>query len=145
MTEAAHTDEAKPKRLSLSQVLELVLTKPSRSHPSVTISTTAAGVTTWAIDVPAGEGETAEDAEALAVAIHERMMERFPPTGHHDQAEVTSTRNAKGETQVSASGKTNAETPTLEALDAKVRKVYDSARMKYPMADGHSAKPGSVK
>lgn len=134
----------RPKRLSLSQVLEMVLSRPTRTHPSVTLNYTTSGAVTWSIDTPAEEDETlAETAERVA-AVHEQLLERFPAGGDHDAAEASFTRNAKGETQIAVSGKTTAQTATLDELVAKLRKAYDATRAQYPMADGMTAKPGSV-
>jgi hypothetical protein len=73
------------------------------------------------------------------------LTARLADDNQHEPADVTFTRNAKGETQVSVSGKTS---PTgvrwLEQLEAAVAQTYDHARMRYPMEDGSTAKPGSV-
>ena len=130
--------------MTLSDVLELVLTRSSRTRPSVTLARTAAGVTTWSVDITADEGESVEDAERRAAMIHDRLMAKYPAPGSHDDAEVTLTRNAKGETQIVVSAKTTDGDPSIDALEKKVRKVYDQTRAKYPMLDGMSAKPGSV-
>jgi len=126
----------------------MLLARGSREHSSVSIARTTAGSITVDVTVKTGESEdvqTVEDAEAKAVEVFARIVALFPEPEPHDAAEVSFTRNAKGETQVSASGKTTSHgLRTLPELEAHVRKVYDAARGKYPMADGLTAKPGSV-
>lgn len=145
MTAVEHEAE-RPKRLSLSQIVELLLTRPTRDRSSVSLSRNAAGEVVIDVTAHAAEGETLEDAERIALAAFERMSKRYPrKDAGHDNGEVTFTRNAKGETQISVSAKTGDQRlKTLAGLEAETRKVYDNARMKYPMADGMTAKPGSV-
>lgn len=145
MSETTPAVKERPKRMTLSDVLELVLTRSSRNRPQVTIGRTAAGVTTWTVDISAGEDETADDAERRAVAIHDRLLRKYPAPSDHEQAEVTLTRNAKGDTQIAVSAKTTDAEPSLVKLEAAVRKVYDVTRQNYPMGDGLTARPGSVK
>lgn len=141
------TPDVPPKRLSLSQIVAMLIERSARDHSAVAISRSAAGSTQIEVTVRTGDDDTVatvEDAEKKAREVYDRLSEQYPPPNGHEQAEVTFTRNAKGETQVSVSAKTTAALPTLETLADSTRKVYDAARMKYPMADGHSAKAGSV-
>lgn len=134
------------KRLSLSQILELVLTRPTRDRSSVSLSRNAAGEVVIDVTAQAGDGETLADAEQHALDAFERMSKRYPrKDSSHDNGEVTFTRNAKGETQITVSAKSGEHRlKTLAGLEAETRKVYDAARMRYPMADGRTAKEGSV-
>lgn len=145
MTSVEHEGE-RPKRLSLSQIVELLLTRPTRDRSSVSLSRNASGEVVIDVTAHASEGESVEDAERIALAAFERMSKRYPRRdASHDVGEVTFTRNAKGETQISVSAKSGEHRlKTLAGLEAETRKVYDNARMKYPMADGMTAKPGSV-
>jgi hypothetical protein len=126
----------------------MLLARGSRDYSAVSISRTATGTVAIDVTVRTGEHEdvaTIADAEATAAAVFERLSERFAEPNGHDVGEVTLTRNAKGETQITVAGKTTAKgLTTLDDLERHVRKVYDGTRGKYPMADGHSAKPGSV-
>lgn len=137
-----------PKRLTLSQIVEMLLARGGRDHSAVSISRTATGTVAIDVTVRTGESEavaTVEQAEAVASAVFERLSERFAEQNGHDVGEITLTRNAKGETQISVSGKTATKgITTLDELERHVRKVYDGTRGKYPMADGLTAKPGSV-
>lgn len=143
----AEPDE-KPKRLSLSHVLEMMLARNAGDRSLVTLGRNAAGETTIEVTVRTGdEGEilTATDAEARAAEIYDRLLARYPVSNNHANAEVSLTRNAKGDTQLTVSGKTTAETPTLDGLAAAVVSAYDGTRAKYPMSDGRTARPGSVR
>ena len=137
------------KRLTLSQIVERLIDRPSRSHSSVSLSRSTTGAIGIDVSVAVGdEGDaaTVEEAAQKASALFSELRADFPEPEPHDQAEVSLTRNAKGETQMSVSAKTHgAGIAKLSDLEAEVRKVYDGTRMKYPMADGHSAKPGSVR
>lgn len=145
MTTTEHETE-RPKRLSLSQIVELLLTRPTRDRSLVSLSRNAAGEVVIDVTAHAGEGETLEDAERNAVEAFERLSAQYARRdAAHENGEVTLTRNAKGETQIAVSAKTGeGKLKTLAALEAETRKVYDATRMKYPMADGMTAKPGSV-
>lgn len=138
-----------PKRLTLSQIVERLIDRPSRSSSSVAISRSSSGAIGIDVSVAVGEETfpaTVQDAAAVATEVFDALRALYPEPEPHDQAEVTYTRNAKGDTQVSVSAKTTPTgTRTLADLEAETRKVYDAGRMKYPMADGHSARPGTVK
>jgi hypothetical protein len=144
----ATVDETtRPRRLSLSQILEMVLTRGSRDRSSVSLARTASGATTIDVKVHTGdeEIETVEDAERRAAEVYERLRELYPERDGHDNSEVTLTRNAKGETQVSVSIKSGETGPrTIAGLTEAAVREYDRLRMGYPMANGYTAKPGSV-
>ena len=132
----------KPKRLSLSEIVELLLTRrPSAS--SVTLSRAASGDTAIEVKVSATEAGTIAEAEAEARATYDRLREAYPDRQRESSA-ISLTRNAKGDTQVDLTARTGDEYPTLEALYPAAVKLYDNARAKYPMANGLTAKPGSV-
>jgi len=132
-----------PKRLSLSRALELALGRGGRQHSSVSLSRTATGAIGIDVTVIAGEGDDALSVEAAAKrakTVFAGLRNAFPEPEPHDQAEVSLTRNAKGDTQIAVSAKTHsAGVRSVADLEQEVRTVYDATRMKYPMADGHSA------
>lgn len=138
-----------PQRMTLSRVVELLLTRSARTHSSVTITRSSSGTVGFDVTIATGDTDevvTAEQASALCQTIADALIEKYPPPPDHDNADASYTRNAKGETQIAVSAKT---TPTgnrkLAELVNELRTVYDRERMRYPMADGHTAKPGSVK
>lgn len=146
MGEAMSATEA-PRRLTLSQIVEMLLTRGAGERSAVTLTRTASGDT--AIDVKVrtgddGETQTVEDAEHKAREVYERLAKVYPPRVVAAGGEVTLTRNAKGETQVSVALKTSDAMPTVGEVGAAAQREYDRLRMKYPMANGLSAKPGSV-
>lgn len=133
--------ETKPSRMSLSEILRLMLAKGGRDYSAVTLSQNAKGGTQIDVTVRTDEDTSIEDAERKASEIYDRLRERYP----HEESETTNadaalTRNAKGETQITASLKG----ADLQAVADELRAVYDGLRMEYPMADGFTAKPGSV-
>jgi len=132
------TPTERPKRLSLSQIVELLLTRPVTDRSSVTLTRNASGETQIAVHM------TGDDAEREATEAYDRLGALYPSQNGHDDAEVSLTRNAKGETQMTVSAKTSDRLPSLDAVNDGVREAYDKTRMKYPMADGRTAKPGSV-
>jgi hypothetical protein len=139
----------RPKRLSLSAILEMMLTRPSSERSAVTLSRNSSGETLIEVTVRTGDdGDvlTAEDAERKAQEVYDRLRASYPAQDGHDNAEVALTRNAKGETQIAIEMKTSAAgESSLDTTATRTREAYDALRMKYPMADGFSAKPGSVK
>ena len=136
-----------PKRLTLSQIVEMLLTRGVGERSSVKITRTASGDTTIDVMVRTGDdGETltVADAEAKAAAVYDRLSALYPPRDLPGGGEVTLTRNAKGETQVSVEVKTGEDVRTVGEAGATAQREYDRLRMKYPMANGLTAKPGSV-
>ncbi len=142
------SDPTPAKRLSLSQIVELLLTRSSGERSAVTLTRNAKGETQIEVHVRTGDSGdvlTVEDAEQRATDAYDRLRAKYPAANGHDESAVTLTRNAKGETQIEVTTKTSdAGLPTIDAAADAVRKVYDATRAKYPMADGHTAKPGSV-
>jgi hypothetical protein len=138
----------RPKRMTLSQIVELLLARGATDRSTVSIARNAKGETQFEVTVRTGEdGEvvTVEDAERKALEVYGRLHEQYPMTNGHENADVELTRNAKGETQISVGIKTAEGTvATLEEAAAKAHEVYDQTRRRYPMADGNTAKPGSV-
>lgn len=138
----------KPKRLTLSQIVELLLSRGSADRSTVSVTRNARGETQFEVTVRTGEEggvQTVEEAEAKALEVYARLEAAYPTRNGHDNASIEVTRNAKGETQISVDVKTAEGTvTTLEDAAEKALQVYDQTRMRYPMADGYSAKPGSV-
>ena len=129
-------------RMTLSRVVEMMMTRGAQEHASVTLSRNATGATL--VEVTARDESDPEAAAVKARAVYDALCAEYPVTNGHDAADITLTRNAKGETQITVTAKTGEATPTLQQLADSTRKVYDGVRMKYPMAAGTSAKPGSV-
>lgn len=139
----------RPKRLSLSEIVTMALTRKVSDRSSVTLGRTASGETTIEVKVAAGEGTEAEnvgDAATVAQDLYESLRTVYPPSAGRDPASVSLSRNAKGETQIEVSVRSgDGDAATLEALLSTATASYDEARRKYPMADGRTAAPGSVK
>lgn len=74
------------RRLTLSEVLTLMLSKSGGEHSSVALTRNAKGVTQIDVTVRTGDSgtiTTALEAEAAAVEIYERLRARYPtPTGY---------------------------------------------------------------
>jgi hypothetical protein len=137
------------KRLSLSQVVEMLLTRGGAGdRSSVTLTQNATGATQIEVKVRTGDDDdvaTVDAATEKAVALYDLLRERYPHNAVHDDADITLTRNAKGETQISVGVKTSSRGfATLADAAAHALEVYDRTRGQYPMASGYSAKPGSV-
>lgn len=128
MTEKADTPR---KRLTLSEILEHMLTRTSSDRSTVSLARTASGEITIDVKVAA---ETVAEAGQLAEAELQRLTELYPRSEQSTEPVVSLTRNAKGETQIDVKG------PGWE----ETKRVYDEGRMAYPMANGLTAKPGSV-
>jgi len=141
VTDTPHDEGERPKRLTLSQIVELLLTRSS-DRSVVTLTRTATGVTQIEVQVRTSDDvATVEDAEAKAREVYDRLREQYP-NAEHEQATVELTRNAKGETQIEVQAKTSAELPTLEAAQDKAGDVFKRLRMRFPIADGtHGAGP----
>lgn len=128
--ERTEAPPARAKRLSLSEILELVLTKNANDHHDVAITRTASGEVV--IDVRAS-ADTVAEASVMAQHEYERLTALYP-RGEEADPTVSLSRNAKGDTQVEVKGS------GWEVTQA----VYDKARRAYPMANGLTAKPGTV-
>lgn len=125
------TDTPRPKRLSLSEILEMVLTRSSSDRSTVALTRTASGEMVIDVKVSA---ETVEEASATAETEMARLAALYPRSEQGNEPTVSLTRNAKGDTQVDVKG---------VGWDA-MQTVYDKARMAYPMANGLTARPGTV-
>jgi hypothetical protein len=142
-------ETTRPKRLSLSQIVEMLLTRGGRSHSSVSISRNAKGDTQFEVQVAVGEDgvATLEDAEALALEVYDRLASTYPVThGSYGGSGVDLTRNAKGETQISVSLKADAGA-TEEEYAAVVKQAiatYENTRMKFPLASGFVGAEGGA-
>ena len=125
------TDETpRPKRLTLSDVLSMVLTRPT-GGPTVSLTRTAAGDVTFDVRATA---DTLAEAGQLAEAEFNRLDALYPRKVTDHQPAVSMSRNAKGDTQLEVKG---------VGLDATIA-AYDKARGRYPMGNGATARPGSV-
>jgi hypothetical protein len=131
MNAPEQTTEARPKRLSLSEILELVLTKGHDGRSTVSLTRTASGEVVIDVKVSA---ESVAEASAAAEAELERLSALYPRNEQSAAPVVSLSRNAKGDTQVDVKGNGWDETQT----------VYERARLAYPMGNGQSARAGSV-
>jgi len=69
-----------PKRMSLSQVVEALLQRGGSEHSSVTLSRNAKGETQIEVVVRTGEAgdvTTIQEAEQAAIAVYDRLRERY--------------------------------------------------------------------
>ena len=130
MTEPT-VDTPRPRRLSLSEILEMVLTRNSGDRSTVALTRTASGEVVIDVKVSA---ETVQEASATAEAELGRLAALYPRSEQSTEPAVSLSRNAKGDTQVEVKGTGWDETQA----------VYDKARGAYPMPSGASAKAGSV-
>jgi hypothetical protein len=140
----------RPRRLTLSEIVERLLARSTSDRSHVLLARNAKGETQVEVKVcPGEEGGvgTIWEAEEVAAGILGRLSSQLQAATPSQQASVELTRNAKGETQVEVqlkAGEGEVEPHTLdEAADAAVV-AYDRLRARYPMADGRTAKPGSV-
>lgn len=70
-----------PRRLSLSEILELMLTRPASEHSSVSLTRNAKGETQIEVTVRTGDAggtETAAEAAAEAQSIYDRLRATYP-------------------------------------------------------------------
>lgn len=138
-----------PKRMTLSQVVELLLSRGSAERSYVTISRNAKGDTQVEVKVQTGEYgdvQTVEAAEAKALEVYERLSAKFAPPEAREQTTVELSRNAKGDTQISVQVRSgdDGDVRTVEQAGSAALDLYDRVRRQYPMADGRTAKPGTV-
>lgn len=84
MSTPARPDEtpaAKPKRMSLSDVVEALLNRGGSEHSSVTLSRNSKGETQIEVVVRTGETggvQTIADAESAAQEVYDRLRARYP-------------------------------------------------------------------
>lgn len=147
-TEPAPTAEPRPKRLTLSEIVQLLLSRSHADRSAVKLGRDSRGQTVIEVNIRTGDNEdvaTIEQAEARALEVFERLRAAYPLDPAPDTASVSLTRNAKGETQIGLEVKTGADgMATLAEAEQGAQYAYDRLRARYPMADGTTAKPGSV-
>jgi hypothetical protein len=87
------------KRLSLSQIVELLLNRGSGEHSSVELSRNAKGETQISVTVrtaDAGEVLTAEQAMAKAVDLYDQLRSRYPMASGFVGAQPADAKPSKG-------------------------------------------------
>jgi len=129
-------------RLTLSRVLELVLTRSAGDVGYVSLGRTAKGDTTIDVKVvvdvsPAGAATTAEAADR-ARALFDSLRDLYPTDTDDAPASVSLTRNAKGETQIEVQAKTGDthRAPDLAAIAELATSTYKTLRARFPLASG---------
>jgi hypothetical protein len=131
----------RPKRLSLSQIVEMLLSRHAGERSSVKLSRSASGDTHIEVAVRTGddsETQTVEQAETKAVEVYDRLLELYPPSEAPEDGSVTLTRNAKGETQIAVDVKTSPlGAPTVLDAEQQATEIYERERARFPLADGH--------
>lgn len=129
-----------PKRLTLSEIVDRLLTRPAGgSH--VSVSRNAKGDVQIDVSVRVldeGEVTTLEAAKARAVELYDELAALYPLAATGDNAEVSLTRNAKGETQVAVEVKSVGERggETLEDAGERAATLYESLRARFPTLTG---------
>jgi len=136
------TDQA-PRRLTLSNILRMMITRPAMQS-SVMIARSPSGQTHFEVTVVPDDTTTVREAEAQAVSIFDRLQVSYPSSVESDNTTVSLSRNAKGETQIEVTLRANDRMPTIDDVADETVRVYDRMRAGYPMANGYTAKPGSV-
>lgn len=140
-------EAAAPKRLTLSHIVEMLLSRSAQERSSVTLSRNTKGDTMIDVTVRTGEAAgivTVADAEKHAREVYDRLRSEYPYVGAAGgTSSIALTRNAKGDTQLSVEVKAGEGTPhaTLEAAESEARTVYDRTIRRYPMADGRTVAP----
>jgi len=132
---------AKPKRLSLSEILELLLTRERPQHSGVTLSRGRQGETLVEVTVKVGdEGVTSPaDAETMAREMYDRLTGEYPAAnGTYAGSSIDLSRNAKGEPQLGVTIKAgdNADAHGLALAEAAAIEAFDRLRTRYPMSSG---------
>lgn len=135
------TPEAeRPRRMTLSQIVELLLSRTSGERSTVSLVRNAKGDTQIEVTVRTGEDSdvvTVEDAERKAKDVYDRLHSRYPANSGHDNAGIAFTRNAKGETQIAVEVKTgDGSVASIEEAADKARDVYTQARARFPVSSG---------
>lgn len=131
---------AAPHRLSLSQIVELLLTRGT-DHSTVTLTRNAKGETQIDVQVRTGsqdDAPTVEDAARKARYIYDGLREAYPLPERGEDADVTLTRNAKGDTQITVELSTsdNGGPRTLADIRDQAGDVYETLRGRFPTAAG---------
>jgi hypothetical protein len=135
-------------RLSLSEILRLVLTRQVNEPSSVTLTRNASGETLIEVKVKAAEdggAEAIEQAKDQAVELYRELRHQHPAGEGADDGVVKLTRNAKGETQIDVEIKTDmrSEALSIEQAATKAETTYERLRRQYPLADGTATKDKS--
>lgn len=131
-------------RMSLSEILQLLLTKGTPERSSVTLSRNAKGETQIEVTVRTGDSagiETVEQAEQAARESYDRLRAEYPLPDANGGGSVTFSRNAKGETQIEVVARTSdlpGESADLDNAYTTARRLFDNARVKFPMSDGYA-------
>ncbi len=150
MTEQAAPElVAAPKRLTLSHIVEMLLTRSAGERSSVSITRNASGATQLEVSVRTGDdGDvvTVEDAKRKAIEVYEQLVAQYPASNGNENAEVALTRNAKGDTQIVVTAKTSdgSKFTTLDEVAAGAIEVYETTRAKYPASDESVGRGGQA-
>lgn len=137
------------RRLTLSQILELVLNRDRSAHSSVTLTAGARGETHIEVQVRTTDSDelaTVEAAEAKAREVYDRLRAVYVTPAGSESATVSLTRNAKGDTQIDVQVRTAdaGDVQTVEAAEAKARDSFERLRGKYPLAGGMAGKEANA-
>jgi hypothetical protein len=135
----------KPKRLSLSEILHLVLTRQVSEPSAVTLTRNASGETVIEVKVKAHEDgglAAVDEAAEHAARLYDDLRVAYPAGEGADDGVVKLTRNAKGETQIDVEIKTDmrSEALSIEQAASKAETTYERLRRQYPLADGTATK-----
>lgn len=139
--ESTSSSSSSSRRLTLSQIVERLLTKDEPARSTVTLSRNASGETQIEVAVKVGDDDETPNAEAAAArarAIYDELREAYPSTKEHEPAEVSLTRNARGETQIAVTVKTAAlsETSTLDGVRDAASEAFRTLRGRFPLSTG---------
>lgn len=129
--------QEKPKRLSLSEVLGMVLAR-GHERSSVSLTRNAKGETQIEVVARTAEGESVADAEQRAGEVYDRLLAKYGGAGGEiaGGGSVTLTRNAKGETQIEVVART-AEGEDVQAAEKVALETFDRIRRTHPMSSGY--------
>lgn len=132
--------EAPAKRLTLSQIVELLLTRSS-DRSVVSLTRTTKGETQIEVQVRTadnGDVQTVEDAAAKAREVYDGLREQYPAT-EADDAVIELTRNARGETQIEVQVRASAagDITTADAASEHATKLFRDLRGRFPLASGY--------
>lgn len=139
----------RPKRLTLSQIVEQLLARGGGERSAVTLTRNATGETQIEVKVRTGDDgdvATVEDAERKAGEVYERLQAAYPARPGHDGSSVSLTRNAKGETQIDVAVKTSetGSATTVERAAEIAATEYETLRARYPLASGYVGATGGA-
>lgn len=129
-----------PKRLTLSHIVEMLLSRGAQERSSVTLSRNAKGDTLIDVTVRTGEAsgiDSVTDAEQAAREVYNRLRAEYPPSSVlYAGSGVILTRNAKGETQISVEVKAGDghAARTLDEVEADALVTYQRMTRRYPLA-----------